>query len=213
MVSWASSIGSFLVYWWTPMELAYEHRPMLCFSSNKDADFFNLQSDFFVCTNSLASILPMSSCRPLPAVLAGTWGSCWRWVALWRQSGGSPAYLPASGAGFCGYHKSWELSCNVCFLWRSDFSFLSFSLCALGPLFEDSPPCCPRFHFMPRFVRFLPGKSFGLSVTWCDCVSENKPAVLLQVFRDGFPTLAAVNYLLLRLNLEMETFTCWFIPS
>ncbi|KAK7809814.1 hypothetical protein U0070_008464 [Myodes glareolus] len=25
-----------------------------------------------------------------------------------------------------------------------------------GPLFEDSPPCCPRFHFMPRFVRFLP---------------------------------------------------------
>lgn len=92
------------------------------------------------------------------------------------------------------------------FLFRDILELYDWNL--KGPLFEDSPPCCPRFHFMPRFVRFLPGKSFGLSVTWCDCVSENKPAVLLQVFRDGFPTLAAVNYLLLRLNLEMETFTC-----
>lgn len=88
---------------------------------------------------------------------------------------------------FCSYHKSQELSCSVCFLRQFYLFFLSFHLFALGPLFEDSPPCCPRFHFMPRFVRFLPGKSFGLSVTWWESASENRPAIFLSVFRDSFP--------------------------
>ncbi|XP_055278206.1 ribonuclease 3 isoform X1 [Moschus berezovskii] len=40
------------------------------------------------------------------------------------------------------------------FLFRDILELYDWNL--KGPLFEDSPPCCPRFHFMPRFVRFLP---------------------------------------------------------
>ncbi|KAM4875977.1 ribonuclease 3 isoform 1-T1 [Thomomys bottae] len=40
------------------------------------------------------------------------------------------------------------------FLFRDILELYDWNL--KGPLFEDSPPRCPRFHFMPRFVRFLP---------------------------------------------------------
>lgn len=133
---------------------------------------FNLQSDFFLYVLPLGFHSPRAPhCSPgwhlrqllmIDYAIEAEWG---KWSCL------CPCFW--CWFFFCGYRKSWELSCSVCFLWWSEFSFLSFSLSALGPLFEDSPPCCPRFHFMPRFVRFLPGKSFGLSVTWCDCVSEN----------------------------------------
>ncbi|XP_028909750.1 ribonuclease 3 [Ornithorhynchus anatinus] len=40
------------------------------------------------------------------------------------------------------------------YLFRDILELYDWNL--IGPAFENSPPSCPRFHFMPRFVRFLP---------------------------------------------------------
>lgn len=40
--------------------------------------------------------------------------------------------------------------------WRNEIAPL---LLSPGPHFDNDSPGCPQFHFMPRFVRFLPGKA------------------------------------------------------
>lgn len=58
-----------------------------------------------------------------------------------------------------------------------------------GPDFDSDAPGCPQFHFMPRFVRFLPGKTRVLTQTpvrrvqtspRCCCSSTSGHVVALQ---------------------------------